>query len=145
MSIPIGGRRGHCILGRAFNTLSPISDVCDNIEYFFCIIQMIQLWHYWEIACSISINKIFFFIVIINTSNGGWGEVMKKISPFIQCSMADDSRLLHLCPKVRDRVATNYPAATGNIWQSKFWHFTTYYTVHITIGNGTVKSFCITW
>ena len=29
-------------------------------EYFFCIIQTIQLWHYWEIACSISINNIFF-------------------------------------------------------------------------------------
>ena len=30
--------RDHCILGQAFNTLSPISDVFDNIEYFFCII-----------------------------------------------------------------------------------------------------------
>ena len=38
----------------------PISDAFDNREYFFCIIQMIQLWHYWEITCSISINKIFF-------------------------------------------------------------------------------------
>ena len=36
----------------------PISDVFVNKEYFFCIIQMIQLWHYWEIACSISRNKI---------------------------------------------------------------------------------------
>ena len=45
----------------------PISDAFDNIENFFCIKQMIQLWHYWEIACSITINKIIFFIVIKST------------------------------------------------------------------------------
>ena len=40
----------------------------------FCIAQMIQLWHYSEIACSISINKIFFFIVIKAPKMGGWGN-----------------------------------------------------------------------
>ena len=38
----------------------PISDALVNKEYLFCIVQMIQLWHYWEIAFSISINRIFF-------------------------------------------------------------------------------------
>ena len=62
----------HCILRPTFNKLSPppISDAFDNREYFFCIIQMIQLWHYLEIVCSITIKKIF-FIVIKSTLNGG--------------------------------------------------------------------------
>ena len=64
----------------------PISDAFDNIEYFFCIKQMIQLWHYWEIACSITINKIIFHCYKKHLK---WGdEVMKKVSPIIQCSMA---------------------------------------------------------
>ena len=45
----------------------PISDAFDYIEYFFIIKQMIQLWHYWEIACLITINKIFFFFAIKST------------------------------------------------------------------------------
>ena len=30
-------------------------------SHFFCIVQMIQHWHYWEIAFSISINIFFSF------------------------------------------------------------------------------------
>ena len=41
----------------------PISDAFNKKDYFFCIIQMIQLWHYWEIACSITINKTFFSLL----------------------------------------------------------------------------------
>ena len=83
------------ILGEAFNTLSPISDAFVN-RVFFSIIQMIQLWHYWEIACSISINKIIFFIVIKSTKK--WGdEVMKIASPIIQCSMVCRSKLPKTC------------------------------------------------
>ena len=37
---------------------------------FFSIKPMFQLWHYWELAFSISINKIFFFIVMKSTQNG---------------------------------------------------------------------------
>ena len=40
-SLPLS--RDYCILGQTFNKLSPISDAFDNREYFFCIIQMIQL------------------------------------------------------------------------------------------------------
>ena len=39
---------------------------------FFCIIQMIQLWHYWEIGCSISINNIFFHCFKNHIKWGGW-------------------------------------------------------------------------
>ena len=46
---------------------------------------MIQLWHYWEIACSITINKIFFHCYKKHLK---WGdEVMKKVSPIIKCSL----------------------------------------------------------
>ena len=49
--------------GRLSLHYPPISDAFDNIENFFCIKQMIQLWHYWEIACSITINKIIFSLL----------------------------------------------------------------------------------
>ena len=36
---------------------------------------MIQLWHYWDIACSISINKIFFHCYKKHLKwGGGWGN-----------------------------------------------------------------------
>ena len=61
----------------------PISDAFDNREYFFCIIQTIQLWHYWEIACSISINNIFFSLLYKAPKMGD--DTKKKVSPIIQC------------------------------------------------------------
>ena len=46
---------------------------------------MIQLWHYWEIACSITINKIVFHCYKKHLK---WGdEVMKEVSLIIKCSM----------------------------------------------------------
>ena len=76
--------RDHCILGQAFNTLSPpISDAFDNIDYFFCILQMVQLWHYWEIACWKTINNIFFHCYKKHLK---WRDkLMKNVSPIIQC------------------------------------------------------------
>ena len=52
----------------------PISDALVNKEYLFCIVQMIQLWHYWEIAFSISINRIFFdsYKKHQKWGDGGW-------------------------------------------------------------------------
>ena len=63
----------------------PISDAFVKKDYFFCFILMIQLWHYWEIACSISTNKIFFHFY---NKHSKWGdEVMNIVSPIIHCSM----------------------------------------------------------
>ena len=56
---------------------------------------MVQLWHYWEIACSISINKKSFSLTYLN-----WGdEVIKRASPIIQCSMVFPRSLRKLYPK----------------------------------------------
>ena len=70
----------------------PISDAFDNIENFFCIKRMIQLWHYWEIACSIT-KKIFHCY----KKHLKWGdEVMKKVSLIIQCSMIQPNKCQNL-------------------------------------------------
>ena len=53
----------------------PISDAFDKIDYFFCIMQTIQLWHCWDIACSLTINKTFFSLL------------KKHLKCVIQCSM----------------------------------------------------------
>ena len=46
---------------------------------------MIQLWHYWEIACSKTINKIFFHCYKKRLK---WGDkLIRKVSPSIQWSM----------------------------------------------------------
>ena len=68
----------------------PISDAFVNKEYFCCIIQMNQLTHYWEKACSISLSKIP-IVFHCYKKHLKWGvEVMKRVSPIIlQCSMLE--------------------------------------------------------
>ena len=79
--------RDHCILGQTFDKLSPPFLMHLITEYFFCIIQMIQLWHYWEIVCPTSINNIFF---LCYKKHLKWGDdAKKKVSPIIKCSMLE--------------------------------------------------------
>ena len=53
--------RDHCLLGQTFNTLSPPPFLMCLLtkSIYFCTIRMIQLWHCWEIDCSMSINNFF--------------------------------------------------------------------------------------
>ena len=88
----------------------PISDAFDNSEYFFLQYSTIQLWHYWGIAGSISINKIIFFIVIKNTLNGG----MMQRRKFLRVSLDkrfSESKSRHWC-----HLLSEY--RTGKKWKS---------------------------
>ena len=65
--------RDHCILGQTFSTLSPHFWIFCQERVFFCIILMIQLWRFSEIACSISIKNIFVIVIKVPKMRG-WGN-----------------------------------------------------------------------
>ena len=51
----------------------PISEFFCQERVFFCIILMIQLWRFSEIACSISIKNIFVIVIKVPKMRG-WGN-----------------------------------------------------------------------
>ena len=105
---------------------TPISNVFDNKEYFSALFQIIKLWHYWEIACSISNNKVFYNCYKKHLKWGRW-EVIKRDSP-IMCTVLCGSIVVRWASKVHtiEVVSGSTPAhlplvccskTTRSIWE----------------------------